>query len=338
MKSKITLKELAKILNVSISTVSKSLNGSPEISDHTVKRVKEIAELHNYSPNPTAVNLKKKSTGNIAIIVPNISNTFFAKVVGGIEQEARKHGYRIITYISNETLTIENQIMELISNGLADGVLISISAETQTTQNYTHINQFHEYGIPVVLFDRINVQLDLDKVGVNDMQSIYNAVQYLKSKGLNKIGLACSIGDINLGQERINGYKLAMKNNNTPLIEDYIIISNDQLVLRQQLESLLENHKIEAFVTLDYISTLLTYRIVQEKGYSIPEDIKIIGYANEDFAPLLWPSISYIDQHPVKMGIESAQLLVERIKNPKVNSIKEERIIKTKIIHLDSTK
>ena len=336
MKSKITLKELAKILNVSISTVSKALNGSPEISEHTIKRVKELAELHNYSPNLTARNLKRQSTGNIAVIVPNISNTFFAKVLGGIETEARKRGYQIITYISNESLIVEKQIMKLISNGLADGIMISVSAETQTTKNYDHINTLTELGLPIVLFDRINIKLGLDKVGVNDMQSIYNAVQYLKAKGLTKIGLVCSIGDLGLGQERIEGYKFAMNTVKAASKEEFLLISNDAEVLREKLYLLLENHKIEAFVTLDYLSTFLTSRVVQEKKRKIPKDIKIIGYVNEDFAPFLCPSISYIDQHPSKIGEAATQLLIERMKNPKLKQ-SEEKIIRTEIIHLDST-
>ncbi len=336
MRSKITLKELAKLLNVSVSTVSKSLNGSPEISENTVKRVKELAELHNYSPNLTAINLKRQSTGNIAVIVPNISNTFFAKVLGGIETEARKLGYQLITYISNESLTVEKQIMELISNGLADGVLVSVSAETQTTKNYDHIYKFTEYEIPVVLFDRINVELSLDKVGVDDMQSIFNAVQYLKSKGLRKIGLVCSIGDLGLAQARINGYKAAMSDQENGLNEDFLIVSNDSDVLKNKLDLLLDNHKIEAFVTLDYLSTLLTSRLIQEKNLNIPKDIKIIGYVNEDFAPFLWPSISYIDQHPLKIGEMATQLLIERIKKPQPK-LPEEKVLKTEIIHLDST-
>ncbi len=337
MRSKITLKELAKLLNVSVSTVSKSLNGSPEISENTMKRVKEVAELHNYSPNLTAVNLKRKSTGNIAVIVPNISNTFFAKVLGGIENEARKNGYQLITYISNESLTVEKQIMDLISNGLADGVLVSVSAETQTTKNYDHIYRFTEYEIPVVLFDRINIDMALDKVGVDDMQSIFNAVQYLKSKGLSKIGLVCSIGDLGLAQARINGYKAAMSDQGNALNEKFLIVSNDSDVLKNELDLLLENHKVDAFVTLDYLSTLLTSRLVQEKELLIPKDIKIIGYVNEDFAPFLWPSISYIDQHPLKIGEIATQLLIERIKKPQPKEA-EEKVLKTEIIHLDSTR
>ncbi|WP_026837116.1 LacI family DNA-binding transcriptional regulator [Gillisia sp. JM1] len=336
MRSKITLKELAKLLNVSVSTVSKSLNGSPEISKNTVKRVKELAELHNYSPNLTAVNLKRKSTGNIAVIVPNISNTFFAKVLGGIENEARKNGYQLITYISNESLTVEKQIMDLISNGLADGVLMSVSAETQTTKNYDHIYRFTEYEIPVVLFDRINVDVKLDKVGVDDMQSIYNAVRYLKSKGLNRIGLVCSIGDLGLAQARIDGYKAAMNDQNTTFQKEFLIVSNDPEVLRKQLGLVLDTYEMEAFVTLDYLSTLLTSRVVQEKKLNIPEDIKIIGYVNEDFAPFLWPSISYIDQHPLSIGESATQLLIERIKKMQPKEF-DTQILNTKIVHLDST-
>ena len=337
MRSKITLKELAKLLNVSVSTVSKSLNGSPEISENTMKRVKELAELHNYSPNLTAVNLKRKSTGNIAVIVPNISNTFFAKVLGGIENEARKNGYQLITYISNESLPVEKQIMDLISNGLADGVLMSVSAETQTTKNYDHIYRFTEYEIPVVLFDRINVEMNLDKVGVDDMQSIYNAVRYLKSKGLSKIGLVCSIGDLGLAQARIDGYKAAIKDQHTSLKEEFLMVSNDPDVLREKLKNVLDTHEMEAFVTLDYLSTLLTSRVIQENELNIPKDIKIIGYVNEDFAPFLWPSISYIDQHPVQIGEAATQLLLKRIKEPQPKVV-EEKVLKTEIIHFDSTK
>ena len=227
--------------------------------------------------------------------------------------------------------------MKLISNGLADGIIISVSAETQTTKNYDHIKTFTEFGIPIVLFDRINIKLALDKVGVNDMQSIYNAVQYLKAKGLTKIGLVCSIGDLGLGQERVDGYKLAMKNVKAASKEEFLLISNDADALREKLHLVLDNHKIEAFVALDYLSTFLTARVVQEKKRNIPKDIKIIGYVNEDFAPFLWPSISYIDQHPSKIGAEATQLLIEKIKSPTRKEV-EEKIIRTEIIHLESTR
>lgn len=337
MKSKITLKELAKLLNVSVSTVSKSLNDSSEISPKTVQRVKELAELHNYRPNPTAVNLKRSRTGNIAVIVPNISNTFFAKVLGGVENEARKLGFQVITYISNESLKLEQQISELISNGIVDGLLISVSEETQKNKDYRHLNLLLEYEIPVVLFDRINIEIELDKVGVNDKFSIYNAVKFLHSKNLKKIGLVCTLGDIGLGKQRIEGFEDACRDLNIPGCKDWQIISSESSELKEKLEKFLREEKPEALIGLDYLSTLLASRVVQENNYNVPNDIKIIGYVNEDFAPFLWPSISYVDQHPYLIGEIAAGLLIERIQKPK-DGKPVNKILDTEFVHLDSTR
>ncbi len=336
MRSKITLKELAKLLNVSVSTVSKSLNDSPEISPKTVKRVKELAELHNYRPNPTAVNLKRNRTQNIAVIVPNISNTFFAKVLGGVETEARNQGFQVITYISNESLQLEQQIVELISNGIVDGLLISVSEETQKKNNFDHLHKLQEYEIPVVLFDRINVEIDLDKVGVNDKASIYDAVKFLYSKNLKKIGLVSTLGEIGLGKQRIDGYKQGCTDFNLPVDPRFMIISQDPDKVKQKLQELLDKEEVDALIGLDYLSTLLASRMVQENKLNIPEDVKIIGYVNEDFASFLYPSLSYVDQHPIKIGEVAASLLVDKIKNPS-KSEPVNTILNTEFKHLEST-
>ncbi len=337
MRSKITLKELAKILNVSVSTVSKSLNDSPEISPQTVKRVKELAQLHNYRPNPIAVNLKRSRTGNIAVIVPNISNTFFAKVLGGVENEARKQGFQVITYISNESRHHEQQITELISAGIVDGLLISVSEETQKLQDYEHLHLLMEYEIPVVLFDRINIDIGIDAVGVNDQGSIYEAVTFLHSQNLKKIALVCGLGEIGLGKQRIEGFTDACKDLGLSTDKKFILASKDIPEVKQKLKKLLLEDKVEAIIGLDYLSTLLVSRVVQENDIKIPEDVKIIGYVNEDFASYLWPSISYVDQHPVEMGEQATALLVKRIKEPSVKT-PARIILNTEIRHLDSTR
>lgn len=337
MRSKITLKELAKILNVSVSTVSKSLNDSSEISPKTVQRVKELAKLHNYRPNPTAVNLKRNRTGNIAVIVPNIANTFFAKVLGGVENEARNQGFQVITYISNESLHLEQQITELISNGIVDGLLLSVSEETQKMKDYEHIHRLLEYEVPVVLFDRINVDIELDMVGVNDEGSIYDAVKFMHSKNIKNIALVCGLGDIGLGKKRIEGYKQACEDLGLPQEKNKMIVSKDIATLKRKLKDLLQSEKIEGLISLDYLSTMLSSRVVQESNLRIPEDIKMIGYVNEDFASLLWPSISYVDQHPVTMGETAAAMLLNRIKNPSVKQ-PAHTILNTELKHLDSTR
>lgn len=337
MKTKITLKELAKLLNVSVSTVSKSLNDSSEISPKTVQRVKELAKLHNYRPNPTAVNLKRNRTGNIAVIVPNISNSFFAKVLGGVETEARKLGFQVITYISNESLQLEQQITELISNGLVDGLLISVSEETMKLNDFEHLHQLMEYEIPVVLFDRIDVDIELDMVGVNDRGSIYDAVQFFYSKKLTKIGLVSTLGEVGLGKKRIEGYERACNEFGLEIDPELIIISKDVATVKRQLKKLLKEKKVEALIGFDFLSTILTSRVIQENNLRIPEDVKMIGYANEDFASYLWPSISYLDQHPLIMGETAAGLLIKRIQKPK-EKIPTRTIIKTELKHYDSTR
>lgn len=337
MRSKITLKELAKILNVSVSTVSKALNDSPEISQKTIQRVKELARLHNYKPNPTAVNLKRKRTGNIAVIVPNISNSFFSKALGGVETAARELGLQVITYISNESLKLEQQIVDLLSHGTVDGLMISLSQETQEVGDYDHIYRLLEYEIPVVLFDRIGVGLDLDKVGVNDRGSIYNAVKFLYSQGIKKIGLICSMGDVGLGRERIEGYQKACNDYNLGVDDSYLLVSKDSDELKSKLTNLLKEKEVDALIGVDYLSTLLASRVVQENGFKIPEDVKLLGYVNEDFANFLWPSVSYIDQHPVQIGATAAGLLSDRItgysQKPPVK-----KIVETQLVHLESTR
>lgn len=337
MRSKITLKELAKLLNVSVSTVSKSLNDSSEISPKTVQRVKELAKLHNYHPNPTAVNLKRNRTGNIAVIVPNISNIFFAKVLGGVENEARKQGFQVITYISNESLTLEQQITELLSHGIVDGLLLSVSEETQKMKDYEHIHRLVEYEVPVVLFDRINVDIQLDSVGVDDKQSIYDAVKFLHSKNLTKIALVSGLGEIGLGKERIDGYREACEDLGIQMNSNFMVVSQDVSAVTKKLKDLLLSEKVEAIIALDFLSTFLTSRVVQENNFNIPKDIKMIGYMNEDFGPFLWPSISYVDQHPAILGETAAEMLIKRIKDPSVK-VPDKTIINTELRHLDSTR
>src|SRR5690606_11600619 len=168
MKSRITLKELARLLNVSVSTVSKALNDSPEISPKTIERVKELAALHNYRPNPTAVNLKSSKSGTIGVLIPNIANSFFAKVLSGMEARAQREGLQVMTYISNESYDREKQIAELLTSGYVDGVLIAIAEETQRKKDFDHINNVLQYDIPVVLYDRIGFDMAVDKVGIDD--------------------------------------------------------------------------------------------------------------------------------------------------------------------------
>ena len=334
MRNKITLKELSKLLNVSISTVSKALNDSPEISQKTIDRVKELALLHNYRPNPTAVNLKSSKSGTIAVIVPNISNFFFAKVLAGIEKAAQKKNLQVITYISNESYEREKQIIDMISYGFVDGVLIAPSEETQKKKEYAHFKELLEYELPVVLYDRINFDLPVDKIGVDDKGSISEAVQLFHRNGLKKIGLVSAIQNLDVGVQRMEGYREALKGLD---LQAYIANQEEVEPLRKRIQELLEVG-VQGIISTDIVSTLLTSRVAFEQGLKIPEDLKLIGYVNEDVAPYLSPSLSYIDQHPRKIGEAAINFLYDRI-NPsgkKADPVKQ--VLKTEMVHLDSTR
>ena len=334
MKSKITLKELAKLLNVSVSTVSKALHDSPEISPKTAERVKELAKLHNYRPNPVAVNLKKSKTGTIGVVIPNISNNFFARVLSGMEAQAQKHGQQIITYISNESLEREKQICDMLTSGFVDGVLIAVSEETQKKNDYEHLYALLEYDIPVVIYDRINIGLPTDKIGVDDEKSFYDATKFFKAKGLNKLGLASAIHHVGIGQLRIKGFEKAMENGG----EAFKATSTKPAELKRKIKDLITSEKIEALLCTDFESAIMAARVAYEEGIKIPEDLKLIGYIGKDVAEFLTPSLSYIEQHPQEIGSNAVEVLNNRLTGDSQPGQFEEKIIATTMVHLESTR
>lgn len=332
MKSRITLKELAKLLNVSVSTVSKALNDSPEISPKTIRRVKELAALHKYRPNPTAVNLKSSKSGTVGVIVPNIANTFFANVLSGIEAQAQREGLQVITYISNESLEEEQKITEMLATGFVDGVLIAIAEETQRKKEFDHILNLIDYNIPVVLYDRIDFNMPVDKVGIDDREIFFEATRDLQAKGLQKIGIATSIHHMGVGKLRITGYRDALESK-----EDFFIANSAKTdSLREKLLKLLLEDKVEALLCSDFESTMMAYRLAYENKVRIPQDLKIIGFINGKLARYLTPSISYVDQKPEKIGEKAMTLLKKRIDNLQ-NKGGEKEMINTELIHLEST-
>ena len=332
MRNRITLKELSKLLNVSVSTVSKALNDSPEISPDTIKRVKEVAAFHKYRPNPTAVNLKRSKSGTIAVIVPNISNSFFANVLAGIERKVQLEGMQVITYISNESYEREQQITDLLISGFVDGVLLAVAEETQRKKDYSHIHQLIDYKIPVVLYDRIDQEMPVDKVGIDDRKIFYDATKLLQSKGSKKIGIATSIHHMGVGKQRINGYVEALASRS----DFYIANSAREESLREKTLRMLQEDRVDAVLCSDFDSTMMTFRLAYENQIKIPEDLKVIGFISGNLARYLAPSVSYVDQFPDKIGETAANVLVDRIKG-KSERINVKKIIETELVHLEST-
>ena len=182
MNKRITIKQIATALSVSISTVSKALSDSPEISEATKIKIQEYAKLQNYKPNSIAKNLKNQRTNTIGVIIPNILNPFFAKVFSGIEKEALSKGYNVITGISNESFEKEKEVMDMLNNGTIDGFIACLSEETLKLQKFDHFHDILEEGTPIVLYDRVHADINCDKVVTDSVKSAYKATRFLMNQ------------------------------------------------------------------------------------------------------------------------------------------------------------
>jgi LacI family transcriptional regulator len=298
MKVKATLKQIAKELNVSVSTVSKALNDSSEISEQTKIKIKEYAKLKNYRPNIIGLNLKNRKTKTIGVIIPNILNSFYAKVFSGIEKVADEKGYNVITCISNESIEKEINTLEMLSNGTIDGFILSISEEAQKRDEFNHFTEIINEGIPIVMFDRIANEVECDKVIVDDFDSAFNATQHLIDIGCKNIALFSSVDNLSVGKLRAQGYLKALQNNNIAVNNNLIIRTDSEEDLKDRIENIFDTNTIDGIFALDENDSVAALRISVKKGYKIPEDISMIGFADGILASRrLSPSLSTVSQH-----------------------------------------
>tara|TARA_R110002126_G_scaffold50755_1_gene139610 strand:+ start:148 stop:1173 length:1026 start_codon:yes stop_codon:yes gene_type:complete len=339
MKVKATLKQIAKELNVSVSTVSKALNDSPEISDQTKIKIKEYAKLKNYKPNVIGLNLKNRKTKTIGVIIPNILNSFFAKVFSGIEKVADEKGYNVITCISNESIEKEINTLEMLSNGTIDGFILSVSEEAQKLQDYSHFSAIINDGTPIVMFDRIADEIECDKVVVDDFNSALNSTQRLIDLGCKNIALFSSVDNLSVGKLRTEGYLKALKDNNISLNENIILRTDSEEDLNNKIQEISKDHAIDAIFALEESDSVAALKYGIKNGYKIPEELSIIGFADGILASRrLTPSLTTISQHGVEIGEVAAKLLIDRLESKETNIPYETVVIKTILKERESTR
>jgi LacI family transcriptional regulator len=339
MKAKATLKQIAKELNVSVSTVSKALNDSPEISEQTKTRIKEYAKLKNYKPNVIGLNLKNRKTRTIGVIIPNILDSFFAKVFSGIEKIADQNGYNVIMCISNESLKKEANTLNMLSNGTIDGFILSISEEAQKLQEYNHFKDIINEGTPIVMFDRISDEVICDKVIVDDFDSALNATQHLINTGCKNIALFSSVDNLSVGKLRADGYMQALKNNNIQVNTNLIIRTDSEDDLKNKIEVVFDNNSIDGIFAVVENDSVLALRIGKRKGFKIPEELSIIGFADGILASRrLSPSLSTMSQYGVEIGEEAARIMINRLESKDENLPYETVVIKTQLRERESTR
>lgn len=338
MKRKVTLKQIAKELDVSISTVSKSLKDSAEISEDTRQKVQAFAKLYNYKPNNIALSLKNKKTKTIGIIIPEIVHHFFATVISGVENVANEHGYNVIVCLSDESFDKEVINMEMLANGSIDGFIMSLSKETQQKKDFHHITEVINQGMPVVMFDRITNDILCDKVIIDDSLSAVQAVQTFIDKGLKKIALITTVDYVSVGQLRTDGYLKALKSNDIQIDENLILKIEDIEHCDEAIENLISHNDIEAIFAVNELFAVTAIKAALKKGLKIPDDIAVIGFTDGIISKYSSPSITTVSQNGIKMGGKAAKMLIERLESEDEDDEHyRTEVIETHLVEREST-
>jgi LacI family transcriptional regulator len=332
MRRKVTLKQIAKELDVSVSTVSKSLRNSPEISEDTRLKVQAFAKLYNYKPNNIALSLKNKKTKTIGVVIPEIVHHFFATVITGIEQVANEQGYNVIICMSNESFDKEVINLEMLANGSTDGFIMSLSKETQQKADYHHIIEVMNQGMPVVMFDRVANEIFTDKVIIDDFSAAFDAVSFLIEGGARKVALITTVDYVSVGKLRTDGYVKALQTHGIEVEDKYIVKIED-----------IDN--CDAIFAVNELFAVVAIKIANSLGIKIPEDLEVIAFTDGIISKYSTPTITTVSQNGIKMGRKAAQMLIERLENEEDYDENEETIeqyktelIETNLILRDSTK
>ena len=308
-----TLKEIAETLGISITTVSKALKNYSDVSDKTRKAVVALAQELNYTPNSFAVNLRTKESKTIGLIIPELVHHFFSSVINGIIAEAEKNGYLVIILQSNESLELEKKQVSLLINKRVDGIIISLSNESN---NDFHIKEILRKEIPFVQFDKISKLIPSSKVVINDRKAAMEAVQHLIDKGCKKIAHIRGPENPQNAIDRFLGYKKALEFNGIPY-DSKLVYTCKNVTFEEGLEfakQIVEDHPdVDGiFVITDLVAVgVLAY--FNEKGIQVPNQIAVIGFSNWFMSQVITPKLSTVDQPSYEMGVVAFNLLLEEI-------------------------
>lgn len=312
MKKKTTIYDIAKELNITVSTVSRALSGFPAISDSTRQTVIDAAKRLNYSPNKLASALKSGKTYIVGVIVPSVQAHFFASVIHSIEEGLKGSGYRIILYQSNESVENEVNGVKTLLEAQVDGIIASISLETD---DVAHFQEIVTQNKPLILFDRTSKKLNVPTVTLNDFQAGFMATQHLIDKGYKHIAFVTTVHQIKIFDDRLAGYREAMKFNHLSIDEEQIILGGLSIKDgRYGAGKLLRGkHLPDAIIAGDDFTALGVIKKLKEVNLTPPK-VGVIGFANEAFSAYITPSLSTVDQHPNQMGQDCAEMFLEMIK------------------------
>ena len=328
----ITIKKLAQELNLSVGTVSKALKDSHEISIETKRKVHELVDKLNYIPNPYASSLRKRKSKTIAVVLPEVADSFFSLAINGIEEIAQEKGYHVLIYLTHESFLKEEAILKEFNSGRVDGILISVSRET--TQG-SHICDVQTFGIPVVFFDRVCEEVETAKVTTNDFESGYVAANHLIEKGCGQITYLSISNTLSIANKRMEGYYKALADHDIKARENGVVFcTNNEEENYQTIKNLMNNdsHPDGIIASVEKL-TITVYHVCNDLQLQIPQNVKVISFSNLASALILNPSLTTITQPAFEMGKAAASLLFNALE--KRNYIlKSENVILPSVLNV----
>jgi LacI family transcriptional regulator len=330
------MKELAKELGLSISTVSKALKDSHEISLATKQRVFEAAKKLNYQPNPYAGSLKRGKSKTIGVLIPDVNNSYFSEALNGVEVISRDKGYHTLIYLTHDNFEYEQNMLKDFQSGRVDGVLMSVGSETKHSN---HIKDLQATGIPVVFFDRILEDIHTAKITTNDFESSYNATQHLIDKGCKHIAILSISKHVSISNQRIEGYKKALLDNGIAFNENDLVLCDhltDQNEDKIKAVLLSKNKPDGVIATVEELASD-TYKVAKKNRINIPNELKVISFTNMRTADILNPSLTTVTQPAFEMGKAAAAVLFKALTFPELNLEDESLVLPSSLILREST-
>jgi LacI family transcriptional regulator len=326
----VTIRILASQLQLSAATVSKALADSHEISGPTKKRVLEMAAALNYTPNPYASSLRRKKSKTIAVILPEVADSFFSQAINGIEAVAQDKGYHVLVCLTHERCYKEKAILHEMQGGRADGILISVSSETTDP---AALLELQEKGVPVVFFDRTCDGIDTARVVTDDLQSACKATDHLIRQGCRKIAFLAIAEGLSISHQRIEGYKLALSEHGLAFSASNIIpCTHDAGENLRTLKKIMSGpDRPDGIIASVEKLAVQVYQACQEMQLNIPRDMKVIGFSNLVTAAFLAPALTTVTQPAFDMGKAAASLLFKALGNKDFSLSQQVQVIPSEL-------
>jgi DNA-binding LacI/PurR family transcriptional regulator len=330
MAHQVTIKDLARHLNISVATVSRAMRDMPEIKAETRDAVLKLAKEWDYQPNLLATNLVKSRTKTIGVIVPDLAYHFFASVVKGIEEEAIARGYSLLLTQTSELYERELTNVQNLSRGQVEGFIVSISQETT---DFEHLKRLQRKGIPLVFFDRDADEIDVPKVMVDNVGAAYEATKHLIENGSKRIAFLAGPSNVTVSNLRQSGYEKAIQDSGLILDESLVVHGNYNLEQAIELTNELFGLKNppDGLVVVSDRLALGAIAALRKKNIRIPEDVAIVSFNDEPICSIVTPTLSSVAQPTFEMGKMAITLLINQIENPDSIEKPEVKVFKTEL-------